>query len=146
MKNSGDRMKEDMLSDGKLISESERSGRHRGGRHKGKHHHHHGGGAQTFRRGRALEFLERLRTNRDTLEKQLGSPELQEIKPVMLGELKAIEMIIDQYTQHFELHERMEMKEKDALEALTAKDDRHEEEMNVEEMNEEESHGQGERE
>ena len=76
--------------------------KHRGGRHKGKHHHH---GAQTFRRGRALEFLERLKIKSITLKQQLEAPEFQEIKPIILGELKAIELVIDEFTKHFELHE-----------------------------------------
>lgn len=70
------------------------------GRHKGPHHHH---GAKTFRRGRALEFLSVLEVKRTTLKQQVEAPEYQEIKPVILGELKAIEMIIDEYTRHFEL-------------------------------------------
>ncbi|PWW08659.1 hypothetical protein DFQ01_101385 [Paenibacillus cellulosilyticus] len=81
-------------------------GRHRGGRHKGhrgKHHHHHHG-AQTFRRGRALEFLERLHVRRETLRQQLDAPELETIRQVVLGELKAIELVIAEYTQHFELN------------------------------------------
>lgn len=73
------------------------------GRHKGPHHHH---GAKTFRRGRALEFLSMLEVKRTTLRQQVEAPEYQEIKPVLLGELKAVEMIIDEYTRHFELHGR----------------------------------------
>ncbi|WP_308637124.1 hypothetical protein [Paenibacillus silvisoli] len=78
--------------------------KHHGGRHHGggKHHHH---GAQTFRRGRALEFLERLKVKRDTLKRQLEAAELQEIKPIVQGELKALELVIEEYTRHFEIHE-----------------------------------------
>jgi len=76
--------------------------KHRGGGHKGRRHH---SGAQTFRRGRALEFLERLHVKRTTLKQQLDAPEFQEIRQVVLGELKAIELTIDEYTRHFELHE-----------------------------------------
>ncbi|GMK42697.1 hypothetical protein PCCS19_57570 [Paenibacillus sp. CCS19] len=79
--------------------------RHRGGRHKGhrgKHHHHHG--AQTFRRGRATQFLERLHVRRDTLRQQLDAPELAAIRQVVLGELKAIELVIEEYVRHFELN------------------------------------------
>ena len=70
------------------------------GRHKGPHHHH---GAKTFRRGRALEFLSVLEVKRKTIRQQVEAPEYQEIKPVLLGELKAVEMVIDEYTRHFEL-------------------------------------------
>jgi hypothetical protein len=76
--------------------------KHRGGGHKGRRHHF---GAQTFRRGRALEFLDRLHVKRTTLKQQLESPEFQEIRQIVLGELKAIESTIDEYTRHFELHE-----------------------------------------
>jgi len=76
--------------------------KHRGGGPKGRRHHH---GAQTFRRGRALEFLERLHIKRSTFKQQLEAPEFQEIRPVLLGELKAIELVIEEFTKHFELHE-----------------------------------------
>lgn len=81
-----------------------RGGKHRGGGHKGeKHHHHHG--AQTFRRGRALEFLDRLTVKRNTLKQQLSAPEFQEIKPMLQGELKALELVMEEFVRHFELHE-----------------------------------------
>ncbi|OJF17574.1 MAG: hypothetical protein A6D91_10155, partial [Bacillaceae bacterium G1] len=53
--------------------------------HKGHKHHH---GAQTFRRGRALEFLNRLIVRRNTLRQQLDAPEFQEIRPILQGELR----------------------------------------------------------
>jgi hypothetical protein len=84
--------------------------KHRGGGHKGRRHHH---GAQTFRRGRALEFLERLNVKRITLTQQLEAPEFQEIKQVILGELKAIELIIDEFTKHFDIHEVEDMDTKE---------------------------------
>jgi len=75
---------------------------HRGGGHKGRRHH---SGAQTFRRGRAIEFLDRLHVKRTTLKQQLDAPEFHEIRQVVLGELKSIELTIDEYTRHFELNE-----------------------------------------
>lgn len=75
---------------------------HRGRGHKGREHHR---GAQTFRRGRALEFLERLRVKHSTLKQQVEAPEFQEIRPIILGELKALELVIEEYTKHFELNE-----------------------------------------
>jgi hypothetical protein len=84
--------------------------KHRGGGHKGRRHHH---GAQTFRRGRALEFLARLNVKRITLTQQLEAPEFQEIKQVILGELKAIELIIDEFTKHFDIHEVEDMDTKE---------------------------------
>lgn len=70
--------------------------------HKGHKHHH---GAQTFRRGRALEFLNRLIVRRNTLRQQLDAPEFQEIRPILQGELKALDSIIEEYRRHFELYE-----------------------------------------
>ncbi|MCP3763754.1 hypothetical protein NLX67_15370 [Domibacillus sp. A3M-37] len=75
---------------------------HRGGSHKRKEHHR---GAKTFRRGRAIEFLDRMNVKRATLKQQLESPELQSINPILVGELKAVEMIIDEFTQLFEIHQ-----------------------------------------
>lgn len=81
--------------------------------HKGKHghrehwehgHHPHKS-AQTFRRGRALGFLEKLKLNHATLQRQLNDPQFEAIKPVISGELKATESIIDEFIQMFQLHE-----------------------------------------
>mgnify|MGYP001031220394 CR=1 FL=1 len=83
---------------------------HRGGGHKRKDHPR---GAKTFRRGRALEFLSRMNVRRATLKQQLESPELQSINPILVGELKAVETIIDEFTQLFEIHED-EIKQNDA--------------------------------
>lgn len=76
---------------------------HRGGSHRRKDHPR--GGAKTFRRGRAIEFLDRLNVKRATLKQQLETPELQSINPILVGELKAVEMIINEFTQLFEIHE-----------------------------------------
>jgi hypothetical protein len=61
--------------------------------------------AQTFRRGRAIAFYERLLTKRATLIQQLGQPEYESIKTVISGELKATEAILQEFIQAFELHE-----------------------------------------
>lgn len=82
----------------------ESSGRRRGEGHKrkeGRHSH----GAKTFRRGRALAFLEKLQLKRTVLKTQLETPELQSIHPVLVGELKAVEMIMAEFVELFELHE-----------------------------------------
>ncbi|MNC83916.1 hypothetical protein D3C75_1381530 [compost metagenome] len=49
-----------------------------------------------------------LEVKRTTLRQQVEAPEYQEIKPVLLGELKAIELIIDEYIRHFELRRKEE--------------------------------------
>ncbi|MEW4369715.1 hypothetical protein [Paenibacillus kandeliae] len=99
-----------------------REGRHE---HRGPHHHgeHRGpkGGrgrseedkkhfrsAQTFRRGRAVAFLERLEVKRTTLVQQLEQPEYVEIKAVISGELKATDAIIQEFIHMFELQEWQE--------------------------------------
>jgi hypothetical protein len=80
-------------------------------RHDDMHDHHHrgphrhGDGAQTFRRGRALDFLKRLEVKRATLAKQLEQTELQAIYSVISGELKAVELIRNEFIELFELHE-----------------------------------------
>ncbi len=80
--------------------------------HHGPHGHgphgHHGPrhmGPQTFRRGRAIEFLNRLEVKKATLKQQLEQPELASIREVISGELKAVEAIIDEFMQVFDFQE-----------------------------------------
>ena len=82
---------------------SNRENRHRHGK---EHRHKHG--AKTFRRGRAITFLERMDHRRSILKKQLETPELQSIDPILVGELKAIDMVIEEFVHVFELHEYQE--------------------------------------
>lgn len=77
----------------------------RGERHGRSGAHHGTRGAQTFRRGRVLAFLEQLRTRRTTLARQLGEPEYEAIKPVITGELKALDHVIEEYIRLFDLQE-----------------------------------------
>lgn len=79
---------------------ADQEGRHgRSGAHQGAR------GAQTFRRGRILVFLEHLQTRRSTLARQLGEPEYEAIKPVISGELKALDHVIEDYIRLFDLQE-----------------------------------------
>jgi len=39
------------------------------------------------------------------LKKQLEIPELQSINPIIVGELKAVEMLMEEFAQLFELYE-----------------------------------------
>ncbi len=66
------------------------------------------GGAQTFRRGKILVFLEQLQVKRATLAKQLGQPEFQAIYPMISSELKAVDQIIEEYVYLFDLREERE--------------------------------------
>lgn len=80
-------------------------GHHRGERHKGRDHSSHKRGAKTFRRGRAITFLEMMNLKRSTIKQQLEEPEFQSINQILIGELKALDMIINEFKQLFELHE-----------------------------------------
>ncbi|MFC4601251.1 hypothetical protein [Cohnella hongkongensis] len=86
-----------------------RSGR-RGGPHgpqssRGFHGGRDSGGAQTFRRGRILLFLEQLKLKRATLARQLTEPEFETIRPTLSGELKALDQVIEEYIHLFDLQE-----------------------------------------
>ncbi|WP_256984396.1 MULTISPECIES: hypothetical protein [Paenibacillus] len=84
--------------------EDEQQGeRSRRGRGHGEHHGKRGNGAQTFRRGRILVFLEQMQNRRATLARQLGQEEFRNIHQMISGELKAIDQVIDEYIQLFEL-------------------------------------------
>ncbi|HDR7794584.1 TPA: hypothetical protein QCY19_003227 [Bacillus luti] len=81
-----------------------KEGRHRGERHRGRDGSHHRG-PKTFRRGRAIAFLEMMNLKRVTIKQQLSEPEFQSIQQILIGELKAIDMVINEFTQLFEIHE-----------------------------------------
>ena len=77
---------------------------HRGGRRRGeKDEKRHG--AKTFRRGRALAFYEIMKIKSSSLKKQLETPELQSVHPILVGELKAVEALMDEFAHLFELVE-----------------------------------------
>ena len=77
---------------------------HRGGRRRGEKEEKRYG-AKTFRRGRALAFYEIMSTKSASLKKQLETPELQTIHPILVGELKAVESLMDEFAHLFELVE-----------------------------------------
>ena len=86
------------------MSDNEQRGeRSRRGRGHGEHEGKRGRGAQTFRRGRILVFLEQMQNRRTTLARQLGQEEYEHIRPIISGELKAIDQVIDEYVHLFEL-------------------------------------------
>lgn len=85
-----------------------REGRHGHGGHRGHRNEFFDKrfqSAQTFRRGRAVAFLERLHIRRATLLRQLNEPEYEAVKQVIGGELKAVDAIIDEFVHAFELYE-----------------------------------------
>ncbi|WP_391205503.1 hypothetical protein [Psychrobacillus sp. L4] len=81
-------------------------GHHRGERYRGRDSSH---GPKTFRRGREIAFLERMNLKRSTIMEQLDKPEFQSIQPILVGELKAIDMVINEFVQLFEIHENEAM-------------------------------------
>ncbi|MGE7623417.1 hypothetical protein ACQKMD_10250 [Viridibacillus sp. NPDC096237] len=85
-----------------------REGHHRSERHRGKEGSHQRG-PKTFRRGRAIAFLERMNLKRSTIKQQLDKPEFQSIHPILVGELKAIDMVINEFIQLFEIQENEAM-------------------------------------
>ncbi|MGG4143076.1 hypothetical protein ABEW34_08075 [Paenibacillus algorifonticola] len=92
------------MRDGHRYKDKRGHGEH--GEHRGHgHHHKHGVQAQTFRRGRALAFLESLNVKRSTLQRQLDEPEFESIKQVISGELKATDTIIQEFIHVFQLYD-----------------------------------------
>jgi hypothetical protein len=74
-----------------------------------KDHQSHKRGPKTFRRGRAIAFLEMMKLRRSTIMQQLDAPEFQSIHPILVGELKAIDLVIVEFSQLFEIHENETM-------------------------------------
>ncbi|KOY83431.1 hypothetical protein MHB44_12415 [Lysinibacillus sp. FSL H8-0500] len=87
-----------------MRGEGFREGHHRRGRHRGMEGSPQRG-AKTFRRGKALTFLEMLHVKRATIKQQLEQPEFQGIQQILVGELKAIDMVIQEFSQVFDIQE-----------------------------------------
>lgn len=66
---------------------------------------HRKGSAQTFRRGRAVLFMQQLEAKRDMIKNQIDMPELQCIHSILIGELKAVEAILAEFKVAFNLDE-----------------------------------------
>ena len=88
---------------GERFKDFKKEGHHRGESYKGRAGSKHRG-AKTFRRGRAIAFLEMMVLKRATIKEQLNQPEFQSIQQLLVGELKAIDMVINEFTQLFEIH------------------------------------------
>jgi len=91
------------MRDGKF-KEHGKEGHPRVSHHRGHERSEHRG-AKTFRRGKALAFLEMMNLKRATILQQLDKPEFQSINQILVGELKAIDLLINEFTQLFEIHE-----------------------------------------
>lgn len=104
------RQEDQETSSHKQSEPHERDSHRRGGRHGRRREEGYGGReggkmAQTFRRGRALSFLDNLIVKRETLKKQVNDPDFEAIREVVSGELKAVDQIIQEYIQAFELYD-----------------------------------------
>lgn len=86
-----------------MRNEEEFKGRRGGGRRHKEHGHHKG--AKTFRRGRAIAFLDVMNTRRSTIKQQLEEPEFESIRQVLVGELKALDLVITEFVRMFEIHQ-----------------------------------------
>lgn len=75
----------------------------RGERFNGKDHSQRG--PKTFRRGKAIAFLEMMNLKRSTIKQQLNEPAFQSIQQILIGELKAIDMMINEFIRLFDIHE-----------------------------------------
>lgn len=84
-----------------LKKDRHRRGRGRDSCKDGRHQR----GPKTFRRGRAIAFLEMMNLKRSTIKQQLNEPEFQSINQILIGELKAIDTMISEFVQLFEIHE-----------------------------------------
>ncbi|MFJ5788929.1 hypothetical protein ACIP9G_02480 [Lysinibacillus sp. NPDC093197] len=91
------------------FKEYKREGHHRGERYRGKDSSSHHRGPKTFRRGRAVAFLETMNVKRATIKQQLEQPEYQSIQQILVGELKAMDMVINEFIQLFEIQENETM-------------------------------------
>ncbi|QKE75037.1 hypothetical protein HPK19_20965 [Arthrobacter citreus] len=85
------------------FNDHHKEGKDRGDGSRRKEHHRNG--AKTFRRRRAIGFLEMMNIKRSTLMQQLNAPEFQSIHQIIVGELKAIDMVINEFVKVFEIHE-----------------------------------------
>jgi hypothetical protein len=50
-----------------------------------------------------------MKLRRSTIMQQLDAPEFQSIHPILVGELKAIDLVIVEFSQLFEIHENETM-------------------------------------
>ena len=110
-----------------------KEGHHRRECHKGRGSSQHRG-AKTFRRGRAIAFLEMMDLKRATIKEQLDQPEFQSIQQLLVGELTAIDMVINEFTQLFEIHgdETSDISDKQNEKTVTSEMD-YIESLNIEE-------------
>lgn len=58
---------------------------------------------ETFRRGRIAEFIRRLIWRKNALNEQLEYPELAEMKTNIQGQIHALDMVIREMIQEFEI-------------------------------------------
>ena len=57
--------------------------------------------SETFRLGKIAGFVQRLETRRSVLHLQLDEPEFQSIRDVIIGQLKALDLVIQELKEEF---------------------------------------------
>ncbi|ENH98296.1 hypothetical protein J416_01114 [Gracilibacillus halophilus YIM-C55.5] len=62
--------------------------------------------AKTFRRGKAVAFMDMMEQKRSTIKQQLDQPEYESIQQILIGELKAMDMVLNEFRQLFHLDEK----------------------------------------
>lgn len=60
---------------------------------------------ETFRRGRIAEYIRRLIWRQHALSEQLQQPDLAEMKPTIQAQIQALDMVIREMIQEFEIQE-----------------------------------------
>lgn len=59
--------------------------------------------SQTYRRGRMVDFIQRLMWRRTSIAEQMAQDEFAEIKPQLLGQIQALDLIIREGIKEFEI-------------------------------------------
>jgi hypothetical protein len=59
--------------------------------------------AETYRKGKIVEYLKRLMWRRETYRKQLEEPEYEEMKQNIIGQLQALDLVIKELINEFGL-------------------------------------------
>ncbi|MBP1155089.1 MULTISPECIES: hypothetical protein [unclassified Paenibacillus] len=60
---------------------------------------------ETFRSGRIAEFVQRLIWRKHALVEQMELPELADMKQITQGQVQALDMVIREMIQEFEIQE-----------------------------------------
>lgn len=62
-------------------------------------------GPATYRRGKMIEVVQRLIWRKEALISQLDQPELEDMKPNIIGQIQALDLVIRELIKEFEIEE-----------------------------------------